>query len=175
MSFLSQPITLQALFRKDRTFGPITIQVILNEQTSDILTITKQPVQQGASITDHAYKEPTQLSMQMLFEDNILISLSKIYQELLDLQVSRVPMDVVTPKRVYSNMLIASISLVTDVKTENILSISMVFQEVIIVQVVTTQVPRIRQKNPGATGATQNAGKKSALRSLKDGVGVLVR
>lgn len=181
MSFLSEPITLQSLFGKNRMVGPITMNVVLNESTTDALTITRQPVQQGASITDHAYKEPTALSMTAHLKDNSLISgllntfsgngLAKIYQSLLDLQSSRQPFDVITPKRIYHSMLMSSLGVTTDKPTENILSVSMSFQEVLIVAVVTTQVPRRRQRNAAATGATQSAGKKSALLSLKEGVG----
>ncbi len=188
MSFLIQPITLQSLFGKDRKVGEITMNVVINESTNDTLTITKQPVQQGASITDHAYKEPTAFSMTAHLKDNSVLGtlaslnpfgagsaggLSKLYQDLLDLQVSRVPFDVITPKRIYRSMLMATLGVTTDKATENILAVTMSFQEIIIVAVVTTQVPRLRQKFPGATGATQNAGKKSALLSLKEGVGGL--
>lgn len=169
MSFLTQPITLQSLFGKNRKIGEITVNVVTNESTTDTLVVTKQPVQQGASITDHAFKEPTVFSMQVYFEDNLFTSLSKVYQNLLDLQASRVPFDVLTPKRIYRSMIITSLSQTTDRATENCLSISISFQEVIIVNVVTTQVPRKRQRFPGATGATQPAGKKSALRILVGG------
>lgn len=173
MSFLSEPITLQSLFGKNRKIGPITVNVVVNESTNDTLTITKQPVQQGASITDHAFKEPTGFSTTILFRDNLTKSLSKIYQELLDLQESRAPFDIITPKRIYRNMLMATLGQTTDKSTENCLSITASFQEIIIVSVVTTQVPRLRQRNAAVTGATQNAGKKSALLSLKEGVGAL--
>lgn len=175
MSFLSQPITLQSLFGTDRTIGPITVNVVINENTNDTLTITKQPVQQGASISDHAYKEPTVFSMTAYFKDNLFTSLSEIYQDLLDLQESRVPFDIVTPKRVYSSMLLATLGQTTDKATENCLALSMSFQEVIIVPVATTLVPRGKQKFPGVTGAVQKAGKKSALVSLKQGIGGLFR
>lgn len=188
MSFLTQPVTLQSLFGKDRKVGQITMEVVISESTNDTLTITKQPVQQGASITDHAYKEPTALSMTAHLKDGSILGslaalnpfgsgtaggLSKLYEELLDLQSSRVPFDVITPKRIYHNMLMSSLGVTTDKQTENILAVSMSFQEVILVSVVTTQVPRLRQKFPGVTGAIQNAGKKSALLSLKEGVGGL--
>lgn len=187
MSFLSEPITLQSLFGKNRSIGPITVQVVINENTNDTLTITKQPVQQGASITDHSFKEPTAFSITAHFKDNSLggfisslnpfsgggpsSGLGKIYQQFLDLQSSREPFDIVTPKRIYHNMLMASLGMTTDKFTENILAITASFQEVIIVAVVTTQVPRLQQKFPGITGATQAAGKKSALVSLKEGLG----
>lgn len=190
MSFLSQPITLQSLFGKNRTIGSITVNVVINESTNDTLTITKQPVQQGASITDHAYKEPTAFSMSIHEKDNGLLAglldpfsslldtfsgngLSKLYQEFIDLQASRIPFDITTPKRIYRNMLLASIGVTTDKATENILALNLGFQEVIIVSVTTTQVPRTRQRFSAVTGAIQNAGKKSALLSLKQGVGAL--
>lgn len=183
MSFLSEPITLQSLFGVKRKIGPINVQVVTNESTTDKLQITQQPVQQGASITDHAFKEPTQFSMTALFKDNSLISgllntftgngLSKLYQDLLDLQNSRVPFDIITPKRIYRNQLFASLSQTTDKATENCLSVTMSFQEIIIVSISVVTVPRSGLKNPGANGATENAGKKSALLSLKEGVGAI--
>lgn len=163
MSFLSQPITLQSLFGPNRKIGSITVQVVVTESSNDTLTVTRQPVQQGASITDHAYKEPVTFSTQILFTDNLTTSLSKVYQSLITLQSDRAPFDIITPKRIYHNMLMTSLSQTTDKRTENILSISASFQEVILVSVVTTQVDRIKQKNAGATGATQNAGKKQSI------------
>lgn len=162
MSFMSVPITIFAV-RPTRRFGEITANVVVEENTNDTLTITKQPVQQGASITDHAFKEPTTFATTMFFKDNPAQSLSKIYQDLLDLQSSRQPFDIVTPKRIYRNMLIAVLSNTTDKSTENVLKINASFQEVIIVSVSTTTVPRQKQRNPGSTGKTENAGKKSAL------------
>lgn len=169
MSFLSQPITLQSLFGQKRSFGPIEVQVVVSETTNDVLTITRQPVQQGASITDHAYKEPTTFAMQILFQDNLTTSLSKIYQDLLDLQNDRAPFEIVTPKRIYRSMLISSIGVTTDKRTENILSVSISFQQVILVTVSTATIPRARQRNAGATGKTEPAGKKSALKTLFGG------
>lgn len=174
MSFLSVPISIFPTKPK-RQIGPIQVNVTINETANDVLTITKQPVQQGASITDHAYMEPTVFSAQVLFSDNLLQSLSKVYQDLLDLQSSRVPFDIVTPKRIYRNMLISSLGQTTDKSTENCLAISLTCQEVIIVSVTTTQVPRIKQKTPAETGKTENVGKKSALLVSKEGIGELFR
>lgn len=174
MSFLSVPISLFPT-KPVRKIGDITLFVTINESANDTLTITKQPVQQGASITDHAYKEPTVFSATILFQDNLLKSLSKVYQDLLDLQSSRVPFSIVTPKRIYNNMLISSLGQTTEKGTENCLSVTMTCQEVIIVKVTTTQVPRSKQKNAGATGKTENVGKKSALLTAKEGIGALFK
>lgn len=184
MSFLQQPLT-QIFIRPIRKIGQLAVSVIISESTNDTLTITKQPVQQGASITDHAFKEPTTLQMSAYFQDNQLINvlnafsdlsqspMAQFYQKLLDLQISRIPFDVITPKRVYKNVLMASVQQTTDKNTENTLAVLFSFQEVIIVQVGNVTVPRSRQRNPGVTGATENAGKKSALLTLKEGIGAL--
>lgn len=148
----------------------IQVQVVVTENTTDTLSITKQPVQQGAVITDHSYMEPTVFSSTMYFKDNLSISLSKIYQNLLDLQSSRVPFDIVTPKRIYSNMLMTTLGMTTDKHTENCLSITMSFQQIIIVSVSTVNVPKTQQKSPGKTQATQKAGNKSLLVNAKDAV-----
>lgn len=184
MSFLSQPISIFPI-QPQRSIGggidgmaPILMQVVVDERTTDTLTITKQPVQQGASITDHSYLEPTVFSSTAYFKDNQNIlqeinsfnspstGLAKIYATLLNLQSLRMAFTIVTPKRIYTSMLLASLSQTTDKNTENCLSVSMAFQQVIIVSVSTTNVPRTSQANPGATGATQSAGtKQSALYS----------
>lgn len=181
MSFLSQPLQ-DILIKSGRKIGDIALQVVINENTNDTLTITKQPVQQGASITDHAYKEPTTLTMSAYFQNNKILGfanpfsstnpLSELYQNLLDLQSSRVPFAVITPKRTYPQMLMASLSQTTDKNTEYTLAVTMTFQEIIIVSVSTTQVPRDKQKIPAVTGATEKAGKKnaSAAFTFVDGV-----
>lgn len=173
MSFLSQPITLQSLFGNQRVIGNITVDVIINEETNDTLTITKQPVQTGASITDHAYKEPTALSMTILQQNNDTISgllttfsgnsLKALYEQFLELQFSRVPFSILTPKRIYKSMLMSVIRQVTDKNTENILALNVSFQQVFIVSIGTATIPASRQKNAASNQATQNTGKQSAL------------
>lgn len=179
MSFLSQPLTLFAI-PPSRSFAGINGYVTIQENAVDVLEITQQPVQQGAAIADHAFKKPVGLSIQMRFADNITQSLAQIYQSLLNLQTPvppnvLTPFSIVTPKRTYFNMLLATLGQTTDVKTENCLAINASFQEVIIVPVSTTLVPRSQLKKPGNNGGTQNAGKKSALLTGVQGVGALFK
>lgn len=169
MSFLSQPLQ-DILIGPSRQIGTIKVQVILNERAGDVLTVTKQPVQQGASIADHSFLEPTVFSAEIQFSSVSLLNfipvpLKKIYQSLLDLQATRFPFDITTPKRIYRNMLITGIVQTTDKVTENVLRVNMDFQQVIIVPVNTVIVPRAKLKTPGTNGATQAAGNKSALLS----------
>lgn len=169
-----QPITA-FLFGKQRQVGPIKINVILNEETSDELEITHQPVQQGAPISDHAFKKPVQFSMRASWSANALSSvlklginavtnpdgnLTRIYNQLLDLQNSRIPFDVFTPKRTYKNVLMASLGQTTDKFTENILMVYMKFEQIIYVPVTTVSVNSAVMKNPAASAGTQPAGTK---------------
>lgn len=163
MSFLTQPLSIPFLNGPQRVIGGINVNVVVNETTTDELTITKQPVQLGASITDHSYMEPVTFSSTLYREANISQSLPQIYQQFLDLQQSRVPFDIATPKRLYKNMLMSSLGMTVDKNTENILALHLSFQQIIIVNITTAQVPRTRQKNPGTTGATQKAGQQSSV------------
>ena len=166
MSFLSQPLET-ILIQSKRMIGTIAVQVVTNENTTDQLTITKQPVQMGAVITDHAYMEPTSFSHTIYFAAPGFTggtTLQQIYQQLLALQSSAAPFSIITPKRTYTNMLMTSLGMTTDKQTENCLSIHASYQQIILVPVSpTTAIPRSHQKNPGANGATQNAGQQSML------------
>lgn len=158
-----------------RSIGGIIPDVTIEEVHTDELELTQHPVQQGAAITDHAFKKPMALKMTILFGKE---DLTVTYEKLLKLQNKGEPMDVVTGKRNYKNMMIKSLTVTTDKNTNSILSVVADLIEIIIVSVTVTSVPaRSRQKNAGKTGATEKAGaksatpvkeekKKSALRSL---------
>ena len=148
--------------------------VTITESTIDALEITQQPVQQGAPISDHAFKKPTTLSIQILFGSSIFgDSLATIYQNLLTLQNSFQPFNCTTPKRTYYNMLFASLGVTTDRQTENVMAVNCTFQQIITVPVGVTVVSRSQLANAGSNGQTQGAGTKtlqSALSTTADAV-----
>ena len=173
MSFMSEPISIFPI-RPTRTIGGITGYITITESATDKLTVTKHPVQQGASIVDHAYKEPSELNINIIAGAG-LKTLEELYQDFLKLQSDRVLFDCVTGKRSYKNMLLVSIGQTTDKTSENVLSLQLSLLEIITVQVTPTTVPaRSRQSNPAKTGATEKAGKKSALKVLKESIGSLL-
>lgn len=173
MSFMSEPISIFPI-KPTRTIGGITGYVTMNESATDKLTVTKHPIQQGAAIVDHAYKEPSELNVTIIAGSGVK-PLDELYQDFLKLQSDRTLFDCVTGKRNYKNMLLISIGQTTDKTTENVLSLQLSLLEIIVVQVTPTTVPaRSRQKNAGKTGATEKTGKKSALKVLKEGIGNLL-
>jgi hypothetical protein len=168
---------IAAIIVPQRAIGSFHATITIEEVATDDLEITQHPVQQGASITDHAYMKPASVSIKFLFS-SWNAPLAETYKKLLELQSSREPFDVITGKRKYKNMLFKSMSQTNDALTENMLSISATLQEVFITTIEAVSVPsRAKQAKPGKTGKTGKAGekkaqqldqskKKSALKSL---------
>ncbi len=133
LSFIAELVFQQ----QSRKIGMIVPSVVVSEKHTDTLVITGHPVENGAAIADHTYKKPSEVVMEVGFAGggslldfasnltatNLLgLSLQQTFQELLDLQESRIPFDVVIGKRLYSNMLIHALEVTTDKTTENVLS-----------------------------------------------------
>jgi len=139
----------------------------MEEVSNDDLEITKHPIQLGASVTDHAFKQPVTVTLNVMFSADDA-PLHETYGKLLDLQAQRTPFGVVTGKRVLKNMLIKTLSQTTDAATETVLAIKLDLQEIIIVSLSIVGVPeRSRQANPGVTGATERAGRKSPVQATE--------
>lgn len=176
--------------RPRRRIGTFAAQVTLEEVHTDALEITDHPVQQGASISDHAFLRPAQLviqaawsnspsvvgfvdgvvsaaqntvsSIQSLVTGNTADSVKDIYAKLLRLQESRDLFDVFTGKRLYLNMLMASLVVKTDPATENVLVVTASLRQVIVVdtKVVNTTALTGTPSDPTAVSAPANLGSK---------------
>lgn len=169
---------LSTLFQQQsRRIGLIVPSVVISEKHNDTLEITEHPVEVGAAISDHAYRRPSEVVMQVGFAgggslldflDTTSFGLSaglspkETYQELLELQIRRVPFDVVTGKRLYTNMLIRGLEVTTERTTENVLSAVLTLREVNITSTTTAQVaPKTDMKLGAGTSAVQNSGVKT--------------
>jgi len=160
MSLTEPPIPATIVPR--RSIGPFNATLTIEEIATDELEITQHPVQQGSAITDHAYMKPATVNVKIVFSDEDA-PLAETYEKMRQLQASREPFDVVTGKRSYKNMLFKSLGQTNDVRTEFVLSINATLQEVFITSLEVVSVPeRKKQKTPGKTGATENAGQKKA-------------
>lgn len=181
------------LVRPVRLIADFYAQVTFEEKHEDSLEITQQPVEVGAKITDHSYALPAQLTItcswsnspslssllggfattvvnsgvqagiSSLTSGNNLGQVKQVYANLLALQKSRVPFEVVTGKRSYKNMLVKTLSTTTDRETENALLVTATFQEVILVNVTTVafKTPTESQKNPEITDNYSHEGTKN--------------
>lgn len=163
------------LITPQRSIGGITADVTIEEVSNDEVAITQHPVEKTADITDHAYPLPARLQVRVGFSPSGSaaggdiaspddpVPLQTIYDEYLAMKDSRELLKVYTGKRVYQNMLIKAITLVTDRDTENALFLTIDLQEVILVETQTVSVPSNNvQKQPKKTANTLNAGTKAA-------------
>lgn len=189
MSILSNAVFLggvnvleTVLFKQGRSIAGIIPNVVVDESHVDELTITNHPVEQGAAISDHAFKNPAQVTVRYGFGmSGTALSFSgaggdpkAIYQQLLDIQSSRVPFDLITGKRSYQNMLIATLAVTTDVQSENALLVTATMREVLIVETsAVTVAPAEVHADPEKTAETSNTGVKQPQE--KPGVSLLYR
>lgn len=174
MDILSTLFSLQS-----RKIGMIVPDVVITEKHSDTLEITEHPVEDKAPVADHAFRRPSELVMEVGFSGggslldllntsaiglSLGLSPKEVYQELLNLQRSRVPFDVTTGKRLYNNMLIRVLDVTTDKTTENVLAATLTLKEVLITSTQSITVADKADMSQGvSTSAVQNSGVKSTV------------
>ncbi|WP_447873759.1 phage baseplate protein [Serratia fonticola] len=191
---------LSVLFSQQRRrIGAIVPSVVISEKHSDALEITEHPVEIGAPVSDHAFKRPAEVTMELGFASggslidgidttrifNVDTGLSlgtspaDVYKELLTLQESCVPFDVITGKRTYKNMLIRAIEVTTDKTSENVLMCVLTLREVIISETKKISAADKADMLMGvSTAPVQNTGTKtlvpvkndSLLQEIKGGI-----
>jgi hypothetical protein len=171
----------QTIATTTRYIAEIAGFVPFEENHSDQLEVTEHPIEQGAKISDHAFKRPAKVTVKIGWSNSTVGGTSgsshsgtssqqvaEIYQTLLGLQASREPFPVMTGKRLYDNMLLVDLSVSTDKTSENTLMVTAVFQEVILVtteSVLVDKVPAEAQASPETTQSTTNTGSKQLTES----------
>lgn len=188
-------IGLDAIIVKPkRQIGPFTAQVVVSEDHTDELEITDQPVEQGASITDHAFKRPSEVTIiagwsdspgsssllgslvsavtgtiggiESLLSGNSMSQVADVYKNFLAVQESRIPIDVYTGKRFYSNMLIKGLRCTTTKETENAILLTVRLRQIIIVsraKTVSVNADPSNQDAPADTNPTADFGVKQLV------------
>lgn len=116
--------------------GTLIPHIVTEENHRDNMTITKQPVETGAPITDHAFQEPASIQMHAFWSDSTAQSsgfVQSVYEALLAQQATRQPFDVITNKRAYTNMLMPGLAVKTDAESWSVLDVIADCQQIIIV------------------------------------------
>ena len=145
-------LPMPGMFRPtNRRIGAIVAQVTIEEQERDELTITEHPVEQGAPISDHAFKRPSEVTIRAGWSLAVAGDLSAngggIYGQLLQWQAALQPFDLVTGKRTYKDMLIQSLTVTTDQRSEFALMADIHCRQVIIVKTSATQAATSEDPN----------------------------
>lgn len=181
MDFLSTIFQQQS-----RRIGVMVPDVVVSEKHSDSLEITEHPVEKQTTagtgtISDHAFRKPSEVTMEvgfasggslLDFADTTAIGLATpinpmspkdVYAALIQMQRNCELLDVVTGKRTYSNMLIRSIEVTTDKRTENVLSAVLTLREVILTSTSTIQVDKSDMATGANTSPVLNTGAKTPV------------
>lgn len=141
------------------THGMFVFDAVFSTEHRLNITTTQHPVQQGASISDHAYIEPDEVSIEVGMSDAAISAGGEshsvnAYEQLRAIAEARRPVTLVTRLHTYSNMVITSLSAPDDKTTMNALKATVYFQKINIVAVATMRV----QQTVSGSKTTQNTG-----------------
>lgn len=152
-----------------RHIGGLIFDIVVSETQTDKIGITDHPVQSGAVISDHAYIMPRELSVIVGkgAKDGEEVP-KETYDQIKELQKKREPIEIVTGKDTYQNMLIEDITITTDQTTENVLVATLTCREIITVETQNIQVAKSpskkKQTHGDRTGSTKQGGSKQAIK-----------
>jgi hypothetical protein len=165
---MSSPVIVPVSIKLPRSVGNITFDATVEERHEDRWVMTDQPVEIGSTITDHIYKLPSALditavtsmgSSQNKTQDSSF--LKTLYSNLLALGGVLLPVQ--TGKRTYKNMAIETLRINTDKANENVLSVVISLQEILLATTtLVTVTPISNQAFPERTASTINQGPVNA-------------
>ena len=141
--------------RTKRSIGGVELDTILVEEHDSSALITKNPVEAGVDVTDHVIKQPDVLFVRGAVTDTPLgtaafgqliddisgffgtstaenVTRSKNAYDLLRSLIDvRLPLEISTGLKQYSNMVITSLKVSQDKDTSRIMIADMIFEEII--------------------------------------------
>lgn len=126
-----------------RAIGPIPIDIVAKETLESTLKITREPVEFGADITDHAYVEPKRIVIEGIIGGSLDRSSAGRaeavagWQALKRLQESRIPFTLVSGLDVHRNILIEKLTAERDKDWSRVLKFTAECSEIIIVSSAT--------------------------------------
>jgi hypothetical protein len=160
-----------AFVRPSRSVGGLVPMVVVSEKSTDRVTVTRHPLEKGAAIADHAYKEPASVVLMYGWSNSAAGSLSltatkatttvaEVYAQLLKLQSEFTLIEVLTKKRVYRDMLITAVEMINDDKSENALQVVITCDQILQASTSTTQLATGagRGSQPGITSPVTQSG-----------------
>ena len=153
---------------KSPTYGKFYFDAVFSTEHSSNVTVTEHPVQVGAPISDHAYQEPHEVTMEIGMSD-AMVGVGNdhsvnAYNTLRQIMAKREPIKLVTRLWTYQNMVLTSISAPDDQTTMYGLRATVMFKSVNIVKVSVIQVQQtVSASKPGGS----SSGKKTSSKSKK--------
>lgn len=142
------------------TYGQFVFDAVFSTDHTTSLTLTQHPVQSGAAISDHAYIEPDEVSLEIGMSDTVADAAGvgehsvNAYARLREIMQAREPLTLITRLRTYPNMVITSISAPDDYKTMHALRANVYLQQVNVVAVSTMSIQQTVSGSKTAASST---------------------
>lgn len=161
-----------------RNINGLVPMVTVEERHSDRMTVTSHPVEQGAKISDHIFREPAELTLIIGWSNssntarrvaeggNDTLYVNAIEQKLRKMMWAGEKIKVATGKRTYENMVIVGFSHTTTSETENAIVFNVDLQEILTATTQTVALPNATvQAEPDVTAPPVEQGQKQAVQS----------
>ena len=144
-------LTYDALLYCKTNIGGYFFDGFIKVDHSIELQTTSNPVETGASIVDHAYVKPAELTMEVMMSDvhqslvpeqftGASFRSVNAWQVLRKLQSDRIPMSVFTRLGLYTNMLITKLTASDTAETFRALSAEVTLKELPVARVKTVKI-----------------------------------
>lgn len=144
-------LTYDALLYCKTNIGGYFFDGFIKVDHSIELQTTSNPVETGASIVDHAYVKPAELTMEVMMSDvhqslvpeqftGASFRSVNAWQVLRKLQSDRIPMSVLTRLGLYTNMLITKLAASDTAETFRALSAEVTLREIPVARVKTVKI-----------------------------------
>lgn len=144
-------LTYDALLYCKTNIGGYFFDGFIKVDHSIELQTTSNPVETGASIVDHAYVKPAELTMEVMMSDvhqslvpeqftGASFRSVNAWQVLRKLQSDRIPMSVFTRLGLYTNMLITKLTASDTAETFRALSAEVTLREIPVARVKTVKI-----------------------------------
>jgi hypothetical protein len=164
----------------------LTFDCIVSESPTFEAQPTQNPVEKGATVSDHVMLLPDKLSLRVIISNtpiSILTSLKNLISDddavsyamkfLVEARDAREPFDLVTDMRTYKDMVIVQFNPKRDASTGSTLDFTLNLQKILIVESILVQVPKgiVRSGYASSASSEENTGKQateSPLAALDD-------
>lgn len=176
--------------RTEKSLGGIQLDAVMTETHTNQIRLTKNPVELGADITDHAIIEPKRINIVAQVSDNPLgvAALGQIvdlvtglfgtatsqnitrsnaaYNAMVQLMELREPIEVQTKLKIYSNMVITNITTTQDKNSSRVALMNISLEEVLISesQIVQLNADQLAEGSPREQGSSaDNKGRQEPI------------
>ena len=177
--------------RTQKSIGGIQLDAVISESHVNEVSLTNNPVEFGAEITDNAVVQPKQINILAEVSDTPLgvAALGQIvdlvtglfgtsttdnitrsnaaYNAIIQLQEEREPIEIQTKLKLYTNMIITNVGVQQDKNTSRIVRMSIDLQQVIITESEIVQLTE-EQLQAGSTKEQASSAEKSGRKEATE-------